>query len=320
MTAGSPPVRPRVLVTRPQPQADEWVARLEALGQPAMALPLLAIEPLPPTDVQLRAAWARLAQRRLVMFVSPNAVSSFMAARPPGWAWPDTLLAGATGPGTVAALTAAGVPTLRIAAPRVDAAQFDAETLWNDRLQQEDWCGMTVLIVRASEGRDWLARTLAAQGADVEMLAAYRRCAPRWTDQQRAALQGLLQLAADHAPVDGHAIAGAAAALPPAVWLFSSSEAIQQLPALWTQQGPAATACGLAAPGDGLPAALRCWPGLATHPRIADTARAAGFGQVMQIQPDPEIVVQAVDRLVEAARAVRPVGTELHSGTAGPAG
>ena len=32
-----------MLVTRPQPQADDWVARLQALGAPAQALPLMRI-------------------------------------------------------------------------------------------------------------------------------------------------------------------------------------------------------------------------------------------------------------------------------------
>ena len=73
----------------------------------AAALPLLAIEPVPVDDPALQAAWAALPATRLVMFVSPNAVASFMAGRPTGWIWPDGLLAGATGPGTVAALRAA---------------------------------------------------------------------------------------------------------------------------------------------------------------------------------------------------------------------
>ena len=38
----------RVLVTRPQAQADDWVARLQALGLDAVGLPLLGIAP-PPT-------------------------------------------------------------------------------------------------------------------------------------------------------------------------------------------------------------------------------------------------------------------------------
>ncbi|BDI07488.1 uroporphyrinogen-III synthase [Sphaerotilus microaerophilus] len=262
-------VRPCVFVTRPQPQADEWVTRLEALGQPAAALPLLAIEPVPVDDPALQAAWAALPATRLVMFVSPNAVASFMAGRPTGWIWPDGLLAGATGPGTVAALRAAGVPDAAIAAPRSDAAQFDAETLWQHRLQQEAWAGRRVLVVRATEGRDWLSQTLREHGAQVQPLAAYRRCPPRWTPAQVERLQCALADPAAWA------------------WLFSSSEAIAQLPALLA-------AHGLVAQGEGLPPALLAVPALATHPRIAASAVAAGFARVQQALPDPEVVVQAL--------------------------
>ena len=38
------PDLPHLLVTRPQPQADAWVARLQALGLAASAFPLLGID------------------------------------------------------------------------------------------------------------------------------------------------------------------------------------------------------------------------------------------------------------------------------------
>ena len=85
------PDLPHLLVTRPQPQADAWVARLQALGLAASAFPLLGIDgPSDPAPVQ--AAWATLArgaddgQRPLamVMFVSPSAVQRFFDCRPPG--------------------------------------------------------------------------------------------------------------------------------------------------------------------------------------------------------------------------------------------
>lgn len=254
---------PCVFVTRPQPQADEWVARLEALGQPAFALPLLAIEPLPADDRALQAAWQALPALRLVMFVSPNAVASFLAARPAGLAWPDGVLAGATGPGTVAALRAAWVPEAAIAAPRADAAQFDAETLWNHRLSQEAWAGRRVLVVRATEGRDWLSQTLLAEGAQVEALAAYRRATPRWSSAQCERLRAAATAPRAHA------------------WLFSSSEAIAQLPGLLAAHGL-----------PGAIDALRHCLALATHPRIAATARSAGFTEVQGVQPDPARVAE----------------------------
>ena len=84
-----------VVVTRPQPQADEWVARLQDLGLLAGALPLLAIAA--PVDAgPVRLAWQQLGQYALVMFVSPSAVDRFFALRPAALAWPPSLIAAGT--------------------------------------------------------------------------------------------------------------------------------------------------------------------------------------------------------------------------------
>ena len=112
----------RVLVTRPQAQAAEWVARLQALGVAAAAVPLLGIDG--PADVHaVRRAWAGLAQHRAVMFVSPNAVERFFAAATDSGApaWPAGVLAAGTGPGTQAALLQAGVPPAQVLCPAPDS-------------------------------------------------------------------------------------------------------------------------------------------------------------------------------------------------------
>ena len=69
----------KVIVTRPAAQATEWVRRLSLLGLEAMALPLIGIEPADDLDA-LRAAWGRLGEQRLLVFVSPNAAEHFFAA------------------------------------------------------------------------------------------------------------------------------------------------------------------------------------------------------------------------------------------------
>ncbi|MDP4300883.1 uroporphyrinogen-III synthase [Leptothrix discophora] len=246
---------PTLIVTRPQPQADEWVDRLAALGCPAVALPLLVIEPQPAFAPAVRQAWATLATRRLVMFVSPNAVLQFFAQAPVGSRWPATTQAAATGPGTVAALRAQGLDAAQVLSPRPDSAQFDAETLWQQQLAAIDWPGRQALIVRGEDGRDWLASTLRAAGARVDLLAAYRRIAPAWDDAQLALLARIEADPARHA------------------WQFSSSEAVRHLAAWIARQ---------ARPQPGLLATTA----LATHPRIAETARAAGWSQVIEVTPD----------------------------------
>ena len=250
----------RVIVTRPAAQAAEWVARFQAQGIAAVALPLIAIEPAAdaaPVD----AGWAQLARHRLVVFVSPNAAERFFARRPVQSAWPSTLLAGSPGPGTTHTLTRLGVPTALIVEPAVDAAQFDSESLWAE-LETHDWQGAEVLIVRGEGGgRDWLAETLRSRGAQVTPLAAYRRAAPSFGADELALLE-----AAQAAP-DRH------------LWFFSSSEAIDHL--------------ALATPGASWTGALA----LATHPRIAERARRLGFSSVAETRPAWDAVVACIQSI-----------------------
>jgi len=239
----------RALVTRPAAQAADWVARLREAGVDAHALPLIAIAP--PTDVAaVREAWAALPDQRLAIFVSPNAVERFMAARPTGVAWPPALQAGSTGPGTTRALRAAGVPAAQIVEPAADGAQFDSEALWQ-RLDGRLERGARVLVVRGDGGRDWLADRLRAHAAEVSFVAAYRREVPRQGAGERALLQRALDEPRTH------------------VWCFSSSEAIDNLELL-------------AAPGvDWSPARA-----IVSHARIAERARRLGVGQVVPSAPD----------------------------------
>lgn len=246
----------RVLVTRPQPQADEWTTRLRAAGLDAVALPLIDIA-APADPAALTAAWAGLAQRDLAVFVSPTAAARFFAARPAGRAWPAGLLAAAPGPGTARTLRELGVPSAQIVEPPAAALQFDSESLWPVLMARRGWRGARVLVVRGDGGREALGTRLREQGAQVEALAAYRRQAPEFDAEGRARLAAALQSPALHA------------------WLFSSSQAIAHL---------LACAPEFAA---GAPVARA----VATHPRIAQHAREAGFGSVLACTPAlPEVV------------------------------
>lgn len=269
----------RVLVTRPRAQAHEWVQRLAARGIEARALPLIAIEP--PADLQaVHAAWRSLASRRLAVFVSPNAAQQFFALRPPGCHWPADLHAAAPGPGSSAALREAGVPASAIVEPALEGDRFDSEALWAVLHSQGPWQGASVLIVRGSidgepqgSGREWLAQSLLTAGATVEFVAAYRRAAPRLDAAEQAAWAQAMAAPGEH------------------LWLFSSSEAIEQLERLASGQGPD-----------------RPWSAaqaLATHPRITERARAAGFARVLQAAPKLAAIVAAIE-----AAQTRPIESD----------
>ncbi len=246
----------KVLVTRPAAQAAEWVAQLAAHGIDAAALPLIGIA-APADRAAVEAAWNTLAGQALVVFVSPNAAEQFFALRPEGMSWPADAIAGSPGPGTTSALRARGVPPGQVVAPAVDAPQFDSEALWA-QLAGRDWQHARVTIVRGDGGREWLAETLRAHGAEVGFVTAYRRTPPDPDARERALLQQAIRQPGRH------------------LWFFSSSEAIDHLAAL--------------APD----AAWGAARALATHPRIAERARGAGFGAVNECRPTLAAVVACI--------------------------
>jgi uroporphyrinogen-III synthase len=249
----------KVLVTRPADQAAEWVARLRARAVDAAELPLIGIAaPADPAGVSL--AWSGLVQQRLVVFVSPNAAQQFFALRPAGAVWPESVDAASPGPGTSGVLERLGVPRARVVEPASDAPQFDSEALWA-QLQSRNWTGASVLIVRGDGGREWLADTLRGRGARVGYVSAYRRAAPQLAPIEEDRLQAALRAPRQH------------------LWLFSSSEAIDHLQHL----APAA-AWGEAR-------------ALATHPRIAESARSAGFGTVHECRPAMDAVVACIQSI-----------------------
>jgi uroporphyrinogen-III synthase len=250
----------RVVLTRPAQDAARWSTGLAGRGHEVTVLPLIEIAAAG-DDRPLRDAWAALAGYQAVMFVSTNAVVQFQAAGQ-GAAWPATTQAWATGPGTAAALRGAQVPDGLVVEPAADAARLDSESLWA-RVGAQVRPGWRVLIVRgagsdgATAGRDWLVRQLQASGAQVDQLAAYVRLRPRWSDAQRAL--------ARQAAGDG------------SVWVFSSSEALANLQALM--------------PGQAWSSARA----LATHVRIAQAARDAGFGVARLARGDFEAVARALE-------------------------
>lgn len=150
-----------------------------------------------------------------------------------------------------------------IDAPAAEAEQFDSESLWA-QVRGQVPAGGRVLVVRGSDaqgrsqGREWLAQQLAAQGVHVDLVAAYSRQAPTWTMAQLAQ-------------------ARAAASDGASWWLFSSSEAVSHLGSLLPGQN---------------------WAGaraVATHPRIAQAAQALGFGVVRAARPGLDEVIASIE-------------------------
>jgi len=275
----------RVIVTRVQPQAARWVQRLSPQCQ-AVALPLLETAALSDTTA-LQSVGQRWSEYAAVMFVSSHAVEFFCASNQAlaliykARVAPETRV-WATGPGTQDAVLAHGVPAKQVDAPPVAGGQFDSEALWQ-QVHQQVTPGTRVLIVRGDTsgagdpaadqpigvaastqntpgvGRDWLAQRLQQAGAAVDFVVAYQRSAPVWYAAERTL--------AEQAATDG------------SVWLFSSAEAVLNLRSLLPDQSWAQARA------------------VATHARIAQTARELGFAVVLESRPTLADTLASIESL-----------------------
>jgi uroporphyrinogen-III synthase len=102
-------------------------------------------------------------------------------------------------------------------------------------------------------------RQLALSGVAVEILSVYQRSVPRW-DKYRLQEAGI-------AAQDG------------SVWLFSSSQALENLASLLPNQDWGATRA------------------MATHERIVQTAKAMGMGKVVFCRPSLAEVLASLELL-----------------------
>ncbi len=262
-----------MVVTRPEPEAAQWVTRLHVAGWPALALPLMDIGP-PPDPAALASCHARLASYQAAMFVSPQAVRHFMPGLAAAGGVAGMPRCWAPGPGTARALIDSGVPPAGIDAPAAEASQFDSEALWAV-VGPQVGPGFRLLIVRGAsegvspapgeaspgatgQGRDWLARQIEDCGGAVDWCVAYRRRPASWSPEKRSAAEASIG----------------------AIWLFSSSEGLGHLPALLPQ------------------ARWDTARALVTHPRIAQAAQAIGFGEVAVTRPALPDVLRGLESML----------------------
>jgi uroporphyrinogen-III synthase len=251
-----------VVVTRPGAAGRELAANLEAAGQPALWLPAFAFGGAP-DPAAARALLAGLAEFDLAVFVSPQAVRATAALLAAPWP-PETTIA-AVGAGTKAAVLASidGAGAARVLAPATeddDPRSSGSEALW-PLLQAMRPPARRVLLLRAQAGREWLGTKLQAAGATVTPLAVYSR-------------QPLALSAEARARLDAAGAGGLAS-------VVSSSDAVDAL-------------VRMLAPSPGALRALLAGRALASHPRIAERLRAAGFADVTVCAADTAAVLEAL--------------------------
>ena len=169
-----------MLVTRPAHQAETLCRLIAAAGGEPVRLP--AIEIAPPADpAALAHILGRLDRFNLAIFVSPNAVHAVLARCESRL--PAALALAAVGDGTRRALAAAGYTAVLSPVER-----YDSESLLT-LPALHDVRGRRILILRGAGGRELLADTLRARGAEVTCAECYRRTLPAAPD--RAALARL---------------------------------------------------------------------------------------------------------------------------------
>ena len=244
-----------VIVTRPASAGQRLFERLLRQGHRAWWWPVFDIGPAPDAQ-RARATLARLADYELAIFVSPNAVRAAVPLL--GVAWPSGTMIGAVGASTRAAVDA----ELKQASDFVVSAEDDDQqsgsaAFWQAWLARKQRVSR-VLLVRAEDGRNWLAERFEEQGARVDAVAVYSRRLRRPSADELQRLDE--SVAVDERPVI----------------VFSSSEAVA---ALDRQVDEAAQEW------------LRNGVAIACHPRISEQLLSNGYARVLNATFDDDSIV-----------------------------
>lgn len=155
-----------VLVTRPKHQSDALIAAIRDHG--GRPVRFATIEIVARDAAGVAADVVKLAAPEIVIFVSSNAVEH-------GLQYAEGARIAVVGPATAAAVEAAG--------RSVDiksAEGFDSEHLLSSA-DLFNVTGQRIRIIRGQDGRELLADTLRARGAQVDYLHVYERIAPLYS-------------------------------------------------------------------------------------------------------------------------------------------
>ncbi len=162
----------KVLVTRPEKQAENLCHLLEQTGAIAVKMPVLKIVPTEPV-AKTRAVLSRIHHYQWLIFVSANAVNFALGANNGKIPNLQDIKVIAIGRATSSALKNAGIDV-----DLMPKQGFNSEAvLALPELQQIK--GDRCLIVRGQGGRELLRQTLEKRGAQVDYLEVYQRILPK---------------------------------------------------------------------------------------------------------------------------------------------
>lgn len=157
----------RVLVTRPAAQADKLVSLLQQQAAEPILFPLIEIRAIDPSS------WPIIDWRKVdwLIFVSRNAVQYFCAGLPKKL--PARLACAAVGNGTAQTMREQGL-TVSLQ-PEISNGSEGLLSL----SQMQNLDGQKIVIVRGQGGRELLADTLQARGANIRYIEVYSRQLPK---------------------------------------------------------------------------------------------------------------------------------------------
>lgn len=242
-----------VVVTRPAGQAAHLAEALVEQGAHPILFPVLSILDL--DDVKpLHDIALRLDEFQFAIFVSPNAVNKSLEQVLRHRGWPAQVRAATVGASSELALQRHGIDN--VLSPR---GRFDSEALL-EMPELQDVAGKRIVIFRGDSGRELLGDVLRERGAEVTVVASYRRGKPE--------IDGTLLLKHwDNHTLDAITV--------------TSSEGLRNLFAMVGKLGQAW---------------LRKTPLFVPHPRIAVQASMLGLGMIHNTGPgDDGLIAGLID-------------------------
>ena len=170
-----------IAITRPIDQAKKLSALISEAGGTPILFPLIEITPLADYS-QFQAVISDIKDYDWAIFISSNAVQNGMPHLVKAGTTPSLKFA-AIGPVTASELQSFGVkdvltPLSHVQDGDESKIRFDSESLLT-LPEMTNVAGKKILIVRGVGGRDVLAETLKARGAQVTFAECYQRINPQ---------------------------------------------------------------------------------------------------------------------------------------------
>lgn len=165
----------KVLVTRPARQSDHLCAMILQAGGVPIRLPAIDIQPITNRRA-VDVIFSGLRNYEIAIFISRNAVFHAMSLLQGGADRLAGLQLVALGEGTAAALSAAGLQVVAHGGTQADSEALLALPLFQEAAVRNK----RIVIFRGAGGRELLADTLRARGAQVDYAEVYQRVRPHY--------------------------------------------------------------------------------------------------------------------------------------------